>query len=1222
MKRFFFSIIVLLATASAAFSQEDVTLFFLNDGSFKGFYDEEIDSIAYSNFDLDSIWHDDPVVQEIWLADSVVRIPIETIDSICHHVPPPVFMPEVIHLDERYLPYITSVDGMTITFSPDLPESLRPHQGDILLYDRVSDLFPVGFAGRVSAEGNQVLCEEVSFTEIYEKFVFFGRYVVVDKNASQDEETEPAYALRRLKERKDDEDYGIDNWRMGDGSTGDIEVGSFKKSGKIEFKKIHTALKFDYKLTPILNIEFAYDGYWLNPLLFYKCVHTFNYEKSFSVVFSSEIKPKEDLFASILDGGKTYGIIQVEDHESDESDDDKSQSLYFANLEVPVPEFPLIKIGFKIGIFMEPKLEGEISAGVKYKGSHQWTFIYNFDKTNWKHLGDAQTYKGPTTYDKEYFLEGSMKGSIWTGFLAAASASIGFNKNAEAKEEAKFRIGPYLEGEIKADFLNGTADMSKYTLLKDSKVKAGIKPGVDVKFTAKLDIPLFGDIDANWTHLNWSPKELIKEETLYLLPDIKAPTYTTKGNTLTCTSEVTRETFPNTLGFALVDETGKEVRKYKDYSYKYRYNASVPFLLSETFDNLDFVNHRYTIVPTTRLFGLKLDLFKMDVPDDLRTAVLCPDSRHPHIIDLGLPSGTKWLCQNVYAEDPAKPGGYYQWGKPFKSNDYNEATYHSPFVNMENYQGTEYDAATANLGMAYATPTLAQFEELLDNCSITPHYSAWGVLGKTKGFYLKGKNGNNLYLPFSGYMSDKKVESDSKGKGYFLISDAKDDDETILQKKIVIENEKYSVADAGAYGYSVRAVGASTTGGLTIEPEQLEYEVYVGEKVGQAVTIRNNGGLPVTVTVSPTDAPFTVDPDLESTFTLQPKELKAIYVYFEPEELEEYESILNISYEIDNTCTVCKVPLKGKGIESSLGKGDLKVEPPFIKFGRIVVGTSKAARFKVTNESASSLTFTITEQHDEIDIPESGNQFTLEAGEDKTFEVVFKPTEADRDYGCFVRIFTEDEENVAFLRITGSGAEEGDTQAFSSCPDEHHPHMIDLGLPSGTKWSCCNVDANMPEDYGGYYAWGETEEKDSYDWSNYIHCDGSKETCHDLGPTICGTDYDVAHVKWGDTWRMPSSFQMDELLANCTHVWMTANGVNGRRFTGPNGSMIFLPASGRRDGIDLLFRGYYGYYWSGTPGPYQDVFAYYLLYFYSNFTFWGFFNIDLYYGHPVRPVAR
>ena len=94
-----------------------------------------------------------------------------------------------------------------------------------------------------------------------------------------------------------------------------------------------------------------------------------------------------------------------------------------------------------------------------------------------------------------------------------------------------------------------------------------------------------------------------------------------------------------------------------------------------------------------------------------------------------------------------------------------------------------------------------------------------------------------------------------------------------------------------------------------------------------------------------------------------------------------------------------------------------------------------------------------------------------------------------------------------------------------SCPDDNHPHAIDLGLPSGTKWACCNVGTTTPEGYGGYYAWGETEEKEIYDWTTYIHCDGSMETCHDLGSDIAGSEYDVAHVQWGSNFAPDKIYQ-------------------------------------------------------------------------------------------------
>ena len=148
------------------------------------------------------------------------------------------------------------------------------------------------------------------------------------------------------------------------------------------------------------------------------------------------------------------------------------------------------------------------------------------------------------------------------------------------------------------------------------------------------------------------------------------------------------------------------------------------------------------------------------------------------------------------------------------------------------------------------------------------------------------------------------------------------------------------------------------------------------------------------------------------------------------------------------------------------------------------------------------------------------------------------------------------------------------------CPDDNHPHMIDLGLPSGTKWACCNVGASKPEDYGGYFAWGETEEKEAYTSENYL---GGKGDSYYIGKNIAGTQYDAATSNWGSPWVMPSLEQMNELVNNCSSEWTTENGVNGRRFTGPNGTSIFLPAAGVRENgdLDLDYLGW-GYYWSSS----------------------------------------
>lgn len=187
------------------------------------------------------------------------------------------------------------------------------------------------------------------------------------------------------------------------------------------------------------------------------------------------------------------------------------------------------------------------------------------------------------------------------------------------------------------------------------------------------------------------------------------------------------------------------------------------------------------------------------------------------------------------------------------------------------------------------------------------------------------------------------------------------------------------------------------------------------------------------------------------------------------------------------------------------------------------------------------------------------------------------------------------------------------------CSDENHPHMIDLGLPSGTKWACCNVGASAPEGYGGYYAWGETEEKSNYTWSTYSYCNGSYDTCYDIGSNISGTSYDVACVKWGGSWRMPTYTQMCELIDNCTSTWTTQNGVYGQLVTGSNGNSIFLPAAGDRVGTSLINAGSSGYYWLSTV--YESLSHLACRLFFNNSYFLRYYD-NRYYGFSVRPVAE
>ncbi len=188
------------------------------------------------------------------------------------------------------------------------------------------------------------------------------------------------------------------------------------------------------------------------------------------------------------------------------------------------------------------------------------------------------------------------------------------------------------------------------------------------------------------------------------------------------------------------------------------------------------------------------------------------------------------------------------------------------------------------------------------------------------------------------------------------------------------------------------------------------------------------------------------------------------------------------------------------------------------------------------------------------------------------------------------------------------------TKSRSLCPDSSHPHAIDLGLPSGTKWACCNVGSSNPEGYGGYYAWGETKTKSVYNWDTYQY-GRSEDDVDNIGSDIAGTRYDAATANWGTPWKMPTKAQCEELKENTTSKWTTHNGVEGRMFTSKkNGRSLFLPAAGYRW---LGNAGSRGSYWSSSLDESSQSIAWDLL-FGSGYLTTSIYN--RYYGQSVRPV--
>lgn len=237
---------------------------------------------------------------------------------------------------------------------------------------------------------------------------------------------------------------------------------------------------------------------------------------------------------------------------------------------------------------------------------------------------------------------------------------------------------------------------------------------------------------------------------------------------------------------------------------------------------------------------------------------------------------------------------------------------------------------------------------------------------------------------------------------------------------------------------------------------------------------------------------------------------------------------------------------------------------------------------------------------------------------------------------------------------------------YTNEPEETNPttpdvspsgvQTVDLGLSSGIKWANMNVGAESPEDYGDYFAWGETTGykagKTNFSLDTYKYYQETTTTIPETtdkdgfvvpeqtitkngytkyvtnssygydgfydNKTVLDPADDAATANWGGSWRMPTKAEQDELRNNCTWEWAELKGVKGYKVTGSNGNFIFLPAAGYRYDSSSDDVGSGGGYWSSSLFSDYSSLAY-ELYFGSSYVS---SNYDVrHYGQSVRPVC-
>ncbi len=247
----------------------------------------------------------------------------------------------------------------------------------------------------------------------------------------------------------------------------------------------------------------------------------------------------------------------------------------------------------------------------------------------------------------------------------------------------------------------------------------------------------------------------------------------------------------------------------------------------------------------------------------------------------------------------------------------------------------------------------------------------------------------------------------------------------------------------------------------------------------------------------------------------------------------------------------------------------------------------------------------------------------------------------------FMQVKTDDGKTVSF------DVDHVTEVVFDTTSSDHE--YVDLGLPSGTLWATCNIGATKPEEFGDYFAWGETEPKEVYDWSTYKYAKALGPNKLDSLTKYClSSDYgiidglssllpddDAATVNWGKEWRMPTEIEVKELVEECYWVWTSSyngTGVRGHvvyktkndfdkgkvSFKGADfesqeaysvaDAHIFLPFVSFRCGAeDDVFQ---GHYWTSNCS--DEEYAVYLR-FYTNVVGYDYANFR-FVGSPIRAV--
>ena len=646
-------------------------------------------------------------------------------------------------------------------------------------------------------------------------------------------------------------------------------------------------------------------------------------------------------------------------------------------------------------------------------------------------------------------------------------------------------------------------------------------------------------------------------------------------------------------------------------------------------------------------------------------------SAPPTAIDLGL--SVKWASFNVGATSPDGYGDYFAWGETAPKAEYKWVNYQlgsskngpfSKYVLDAQYGTVDHktvldltdDAAYVAWGGDWRMPTKEEVAELMNtsNCTWT-----WTTKNGVPGYKVtsrkSGYTANSIFLPANGMKSGSSL-SDGGIVGNYWTSSISASYPYYAISPFFDSSSKNSDNCYRYFGLGVRPVqgavvpvlsisipetltlltGASETLSVTVLPENATFKNVTWTSTDESIaTVDANGKVTAVAPGTATIIAYSADGGITATCVVSSIKL-AESVTLDKTAVEMFVG----DEPITLTATILPETTTDKTVSWTSSKTTVATVD---EEGRVTAVANGTATITATAKDGSgkSATCSVTVKTHVESVSLNKTKLTLYEGRTATLIATVTPSTAtDKSV-----VWSSSDATVASVDQDGkvTGVKVGtavitattvDGAKTATCEvtviETAKPQAVDLGLPSGLKWASWNVGASAPEEYGDYFAWGETQPKDNYNWSTYKFGTSSSgpfskyNTSNSYGTvdnkTVLDPEDDAAHVNWGGSWRMPTDAEWTELSNNCTWTWTTQNGVKGRLVTSKtNGNSIFLPAAGYRGGTYLTNVGSYGYCWSSslyTGYPYRARYVYF------NSDNVDSYNDSRYRGFSVRPVSE